>query len=393
VECALSGGADGSLRLLALADGTPRGEAFCCHEGWVVSCAASRDGSCAYSAGADGQARLLPLPTAAPGPGAAAGPPSLSATASATPGEGPLTCLELAREGSLVLTCAASGALHTWRADNLHPLGSFWGHTGGVCGAALSRGGELALTLAGGQDRSVRLWRASAPGAAAALMASPPPGPGGDSLDEPTCLAASGDCLAAYVGYASGALRSWRTADGVVTRTLPPRAEGSSPGALRPSLLPAAVCALALSRGEDRLAVCYADGVVRLLRVTPAAFAVTHVLVGHRDALPCLRLSKDGAVCVAGGAEGCLRAWRPGGMPNLPSFSRAACLTVSSRSPGCVPANLQRVIGAAAASAGKEIMRRGAEATERVKGFIADKRTAGAAAEAVAAPHQPAPDA
>jgi hypothetical protein len=170
-------------------------------------------------------------------------------------------------------------------------------------------------------------------------------------------------------------VRSWRTADGVVTRTSPPRPEGNNPGALHPACRPAGVCALALSHGEERLAVSFLDGCVQLLRVTPTAFVVTHTLVGHRDAAACLRLSKDGGLVVAGGAEGCLRAWRPGGMmPQLPAFGRAACLTASTRTPGCVPANLQRVIGTLVSGAGKEVQRRGAAVQEKIGAFIADKR-------------------
>jgi hypothetical protein len=337
----LSGGAQGDVQLRALSNGALHASASELHSGRVTALAVTKDASHAYSSGGDSAIRLL-LPSTSLS-GVANAP--LACACSVLVNEGPVTLLELSHDATLLVSASASGSLHAWRAADLTPTSAFPGHAGPLSSLALPRSAEL-LASACPSDGSVRLWPLR--GGEPKQVLTAPPGEGGDRSDEPGCLAATADCGCLFVGYASGSIRAWRTVDGVCTAHRPP-AECNNPAALQPTPLPAGCVAIALSHGEDRLAACFSDGCVRLLRARD--LAVTHSLFGHKAAAPLVRLCKDGATVVAGGAEGCLRAWRPGGMPSLPTFSRAACLTLDSRTPGCVPQNLQRVIAQMAKSA------------------------------------------
>ena len=362
--CALSGGCDGALRVTALADGASRGDATDAHGGVITACCASREGGRAYSAGVDGTAKLWILTTSS---GMASAPAAGSSSqwsshlrlgATAAPDAGPMTCAELARDGTLLLTACASGCVHSWRGADLSAVHELWGHSGPVRSLALSHEHEVAVTTCA--DGTLRIWRlhshavqvgASASSGQAAHVLTVPPGPGGDVADEPTCCALSSDGSVTYVGYGSGALRAWRTSDGVCIKTCP--AAPFNPAAAVPALAPAPVTAIGLAHAEDRLVAASADGTTRLVRCSD--LRVTHALVGFKQGVTCVALAKDGHYVCAAGMEGVVRAWRVGAPPPLVTFSRAACLTVDARTPGCIPQNLSKAVATAVAKASKEL--------------------------------------
>ena len=357
--CCLSGGVDGAVRVTSLGDGTSRGDAPEAHAGTVTSAAASREGGRAYTTGVDGAVRMWIIASVAGG-GAGGGPTgwasSLRLGATALPGDGPITCGELARDSTLLFTGAASGVVRTWRGADLSAVHTLWGHTGPLRALCLSHDHDVAISAAG--DGTLRVWRvaAAAIGAGggsteAAQVMTCVPGSGGDSADEPTVVQLSADGSVAYVGYGSGAVRAWRTADGVCMKTCVPPPH--NPAALHAALAAAPVTALALSHAEDRMVVSSGDGTTRLLRCSD--LAVTHILFGHRDAVTCAAMSKDGHYVCAAGMEGIVRAWRVGAPPQLVTFSRAACLTIDTRTPGCIPQNLSKAVATAVAKASKEL--------------------------------------
>ena len=366
---ALSGGLDGSLRVHCLQEGTLRCESRGAHAGAVTAVCCARDGTRAYSVGADGVARLLLVPS-----GLAAGPQAawqaaLAVAATVAPGDGPFTADQLSHDATVLFTATAGGAAHAWRAADLSALCSFWGHSGPVRCLALSQAHDSLVTASA--DGSVRLWR-TAQGGAAAQVLSVPPDSGGDSPDEPTGLASTADAAMLYVAYASGALRCWR-ADGVCLRCAPPAAEGQP------------ITALALSHAEDRLAVASLDGSIRLLRCSD--LVITQTLVGHKQAVTCLAFAKDGSTVTAGGMEGILRIWRVGAA--APLFSRTACLTVNTRTPGCIPQNLSKVVQSTLSAVGKEIgpgsLRRAQAAAAVTAAVGAAQAATSSAAAAIAA--------
>ena len=141
-------------------------------------------------------------------------------------------------------------------------------------------------------------------------------------------------------------------------------------------------CAVGL---DDRLAVGTADGGVRLARA--GDLRPTHALWGHRHAVAAVAVSKDGRDVLAAGAEGVLRKWSVG--PPL-AFSRAACLTLDARTPGCIPGNLTKVLASLATAAGAQITpARRAQATAAVSAAVSAACCAGrSAAAAVAAAYR-----
>lgn len=348
--CALSGGVDGAVRVTSLGDGTSRGDATEAHAGTVTTAAASREGGRAYTTGLDGAVRLWIMASVA-GAGSL-----LRLGATALPGDGPITCAELARNSTLLFTGASSGVVRTWRGADLSAVHTMWGHAGLVRALALSHDHDVAISAAG--DGTLRVWRvtsAAAGAAAASIQAahvlSCAPGSGGDSPDEPTEVQLTADGSVAYVGYGSGAVRAWRTADGVCLKTCVPPPH--NPAALHAALAAAPVTAMSLAHAEDRMVVSSGDGTTRLLRCGDVA--VTHTLFGHRDAVTCAAMSKDGHYVCAAGMEGIVRAWRVGAPPQLVTFSRAACLTIDTRTPGCIPQNLSKAVATAVAKASKEL--------------------------------------
>jgi WD40 repeat protein len=355
--CCLSGGVDGAVRVTSLGDGTSRGDAPEAHAGTVTSAAASREGGRAYTTGVDGTVRMWIIASVAGG-GAGGGPSgwgsSLRLGATALPGDGPITCAELARDSTLLFTGTASGVVRTWRGADLSGMHTLWGHTGPLRAVSLSHDHDVAISAAG--DGTLRVWRLAAGatgggGNEAAQVLTCVPGNGGDTADEPTVVQLSADGSVAYVGYGSGAVRAWRTADGVVLKTCVPPPH--NPAALHAALAAAPVTALALSHAEDRMVVSSGDGSTRLLRCSD--LAVTHTLFGHRDAVTCAAVSKDGHYVCAAGMEGIVRAWRVGAPPQLVTFTRAACLTIDTRTPGCIPQNLSKAVATAVAKASKEL--------------------------------------
>jgi WD40 repeat protein len=345
------GAADGALRAWSLDDGTGCG-AVAAHTGAVVGLTAARDDVRVFTAGADGACRLWLWLEASGG--------SFSPAATAPPGDGavagPLTAMLLNRAEDTVFTACAAGGVRALRAADLSPLRAFLGHTGSVVALALSRADDLVATA--GADGAVRVWRASDGECTHALTA---PAESGAALDTPTSIALASDGGVVYAGYASGALRAWRADTGACTHTSPPAAAaaaaaaaagadaGAAPfGAGGP--LAAPVTVIALSRNDDRLAVGGADGGVRVLRA--GDLAAVHALWGHRQGVTCVTITKDAREVLAGGAEGVLRKWQVG--PAL-GFTRAACLNVDVRNPGCIPNNLTKVLSQLATAAGTQI--------------------------------------
>jgi WD40 repeat protein len=354
VPLIISGGAeDGALRAWSLDDGAPRGS-VAAHTGAIVGLAAARDDVRVFTAGADGACRLWVWLEASGG--------SFSAMATAPPGQGAtagaLTALVLNRAEDAVFTACASGGVRVLRAADLTPLRALLGHVGAVVALALSRADDVVASA--GADGAVRVWRAADGECTHALTA--PLGDGAaPQLDTPTSVALASDGGVVYAGYASGALRAWRADTGACTHTSPPAAAaaaaaaaagadaGAAPfGAGGPPAAPVTV--IALSRNDDRLAVGGADGGVRVLRA--GDLAAVHALWGHRESITCVTITKDGREVLAGGLEGVLRKWQVG--PAL-GFTRAACLNVDVRNPGCIPNNLTKVLSQLATAAGTQI--------------------------------------
>jgi WD40 repeat protein len=383
----LSGGEDGMLRAWALVDGTPRGAVEAASGGGGVLClAAARDGGRVYSGGGDGALRLWSAAALADGGAFAPGQ-------RVEPGAGGVTHLALSRSDDALFSASASGTLQAWRASDLAPLRVLGAHPGRVVAMALSRDGSLlASACAAPGAAAVHLWRIRGE----AMTAQDEPRILRAPVDDaPTALAVSSDGAAVFCGYASGAVRAVRGRDAACTHTLAPAravapAEAAAVGAepaqpqAHDAPLPPVTC-VALSRLDDRLAVGTADGGVRLARA--GDLRPTHALWGHRHAVAAVAVSKDGRDVLAAGAEGVLRKWSVG--PPL-AFSRAACLTLDTRTPGCIPSNLTRVLASLATAAGEQITpARRAQATAAVNAAVSAASSAGrSAAAAVAAAYR-----
>ncbi len=139
---ALSGSADRTLRLWQTADGQCL-RILQGHANWVLAAALSADGRLALSGGGDGAVKLWETATGA-------------CLRTLDGHEGPVLAVCWSADGRHVLSGSRDRTLQLWEAGSGQRLRTFIGHADKVAAAALSADGQYALS--GGADRTLRLW-------------------------------------------------------------------------------------------------------------------------------------------------------------------------------------------------------------------------------------------
>lgn len=108
------------------------------------------------------------------------------------------------------------------------------------------------------------------------------------------CFVGSDDMIA--TASDDGSARMWHVASATETKTLVPSTRG------------AAACSLAFGAdGQPLLAVGYADGTVRLWRLSGGDCATLH---GHSSAVTGVALSRDGRIAATASRDGSAKLWR-----------------------------------------------------------------------------------
>jgi len=193
-----------------------------------------------------------------------------------------VTSIALSRDGGLALAGGADRSLRVWDATTGVLVGTFQGHTGSV--AAVSLGTEAHTALSGSHDRTLRLW--DVPGETCVRTFE-----GHTGSVNAVALAADG--RAAVSGADDNTVRVWDVKKGTCLRTC----EGHA----------GAVTSVAVS-DDGRLAVSGSmDTTLRVWEVATGRQLKT--LPDHVSAVRALALSGDGHVALSGGEDGTLRLW------------------------------------------------------------------------------------
>ncbi|MPY70329.1 MAG: c-type cytochrome [Alphaproteobacteria bacterium] len=193
---------------------------------------------------------------------------------------GPINSVAYAPGGASVATASDDGTAIVWDVAAKTPRFTLRGHDGKVMAVAFSPDGALIAT--GGWDRTVRLWDA---GTGSPLR----------TLEHPadlTALRFTGDGRL-IAGARDGALRVWRTRDGVQTGEM----KGHD----------WVVTQIAVSPDGSRVLSAGTDGTVRLWDM--AALTELAALRGHEGPVSGVAFSPDGLGAISGGSDGAIVLW------------------------------------------------------------------------------------
>jgi len=363
----ISGGADGTVRVWRLADGTPVGEQLPGHSGGVATAAVGElpDGTpVIVSGGADGTVRVWRLADGTPvgeplrgHTGSVRPPPIFTAPGSHSaprrPAPAPRNQTDVVKavavgtlpDGTPVIVSGGDdGTVRVWRLADGTPVGEpLRGYDGTVMAVAVGALRDGTPVIASGHHGTVRVWR---------LADGTPVGEplrGHDGTVMAVAVGASPDGTPVIIsGGVDGTVRVWRLADGTPVGeplrghdgTVMAVAVGASPdgtpvivsggadGTVRAwrladgtpvgepltghSFAVSAVAAGALPDGTPVIISGSFDGTVRVWRLADGT-PVSEPLTGHDDTVMAVAVgaSPDGTpVIVSGSFDGTVRVWR-----------------------------------------------------------------------------------
>ncbi len=263
---ALSGGADGTLRVWDVASGA------CVHTlAGDPPLAVSADGRIAIFAGSDTTLRVWDLTAG-------------TSLHTLTGHSSSLNSVAVSADGRIAVSGSYGKSVRVWDLASGVCLHTLTGHTGRVRSVAVSADGRIAVS--GSSDTTVRVWDL---GAGACLH----------TMDfhsnwvASVAMSADGRvAVSATNGHER--VRVWDTERGVCIRTLDADADSA---------------AVAVS-ADGRIAVTGGDSTDKTLRVWDLATKTClHALTGHTEGIRSVVLSADATVAVTGGDDAAVRVW------------------------------------------------------------------------------------